>query len=699
MGMPLIVGLISLVLILLLIYKQVKQTAFGGVPEKTSLIYLIMGIFWILLSDKMLDIIVADAGRISNLQTYKGWFYVLITSVVLYLILSKYMKELDISRRELSVTSSELRQYGILIEEQMEEKEKSLKALNTSERRYKSLYEAISGGVIVQDRAGRVIDANDVAMDILGITKGDIETANLNGTIINCIYTDGRSLTRENQPAMMAIKTGKPVRNVTLGIMHPLTQQYRWILVNAQPVIDSDEAPREVVTTFLDITDLKSAEETILYQTYHDPLTGLPNRAHFNDKLTQLISRFHRRKKTFAILYIDLDRFKHINDSLGHNVGDEILKGVAELLRNFTCPDDTVARLGGDEFVLLLQDINHLEAVSKLAKEIINHFKIPIGVLNHEIHITPSIGIAIYPNDGSSTIDLLKNAEIAMYNAKASGKNKYIFYSKDLNEKVNQRHQLENSMRKALEREDFELYYQPQVDLLTNEIIGVEALIRWHHQDLGMILPTDFIPIAEETGLIIPMEEWVLKTACSQIEKWQKKYNRPLRLAVNISPHHFQHRNLLKTVIKTIHNTGFDGGLLELEITETAAMQNVEFTIKVIDDLRRMGIEICIDDFGTGYSSLGYLKKFTIQKLKIDRSFVKNLIENTNDAAITDAVIALAHSLNLLVVAEGVETEEQLKYLRNKKCDFIQGYYFKPPIPAKEMEELLASKLKTQLPL
>ncbi|WP_192929781.1 sensor domain-containing protein [Alkaliphilus serpentinus] len=689
MGLPIFLSLIPLFLIVFIMYKQAGRTSYGGVPEKTSLLYLTMGILWIILSDKVLNFIVTDKNRLTYIQTFKGWFYVVITTAILYLILSKYMEQLHKSHRELSITYSELKKYGIILQEQIEEKELSKRALDASERRYKSLYEAISGGVIVQDSTGKIIDVNNIAAEILGLSMEDMKGTTILDTEGSLIYPDGKILTKENHPAMLVMKTCKPIRNATIGIIHPTTKQYRWLLVNAQPILDKSNTPKEVVTTFIDITDLKSAEETIRYQSYHDPLTGLPNRTHFLDKLTQGIAHFYRKKKSFALLFIDLDRFKHINDSLGHNVGDDLLIKVAAKFKELLTPDDLVARLGGDEFVILLQNVTQSETPDLVAKEILNHFNKPLNLGTQEIHITPSIGIAIYPRDGGSPVDLLKNSELAMYKAKDSGKNKYNFYSEDLQKMVYQRHILENSMRKSLEREDFEVYYQPQVDITCNQIVGVEALIRWKHPELGMISPSHFIPIAEETGLIIPMEEWVLHTACNQVKEWQQKYNKSLRLAVNISPHHFQHENLLKTIIKTINNTNFCGNSLELEITETAAMQNVVFTIKVIENLRKMGIEICIDDFGTGYSSLGYLKKFTIHKIKIDRSFICNLTNNTNDAAITDAVIALSHSLNLMVVAEGVETEEQLELLRGKGCNYIQGYYFKPPIPAMEMEELL----------
>lgn len=393
-----------------------------------------------------------------------------------------------------------------------------------------------------------------------------------------------------------------------------------------------------------------------------------------------------------AVMLIDLDRFKVINDTLGHAIGDRLLQEVAQRLTGCLREGDTVARLGGDEFMLLLPGVEHTKSTIKIVQKILETFKSPFYFNDHELHITTSIGIALYPDDGEDAQTLLKNADTALHRAKEQGRNNYQFYTSTMNATALERLSLEGKLRHALEREEFVVYYQPQVSLSTGQIVGMEALVRWRHPDLGLIPPMKFIPLAEETGLIIPLGFWVLRTACAQNKAWQKAGYPPLRVAVNLSTRLFKQQTFIQVVAQTLHETGLDPDYLELELTEGIIMENIETTITTLKELKKMGVHISVDDFGTGYSSLAYLKRFPIDTLKIDRSFVLDITTDPDDAMIAMLIINVAHHLKLRVIAEGVETKEQLAFLRSHGCDEIQGYLFSRPLPAEEFVRLLQER-------
>ncbi|HWP46038.1 MAG TPA: EAL domain-containing protein [Candidatus Limnocylindrales bacterium] len=443
-----------------------------------------------------------------------------------------------------------------------------------------------------------------------------------------------------------------------------------------------------------ELAEVKQAAETIWQQVYHDPLTGLPNRMLFEDRLTLELAHARRDKQGLAVMFLDLDHFKLINDTLGHSVGDQLLQNVAHRLRDALRGTDTVARMGGDEFALLLTRVTHAENVARVTQKILHALKPPFNFGGYDFHITASIGITLYPSDGEDTQTLLKNADTALYRAKEQGRNVYQFYTPAMNAKTLERLTLETNLRRALERKEFVIYYQPRVKINTKRIIGMEALVRWQHPELGLISPVKFIPLAEETGLIIPLGEWVLRTACEQTKAWQEAGFPPLRVGVNLSARQFQQPNLVERVAQVLKETGLHPHYLELEITESAAMQNAEYTLPVLYHLKEMGIHISIDDFGTGYSSLSYLKKFPFHTLKLDQSFIRDLTTDPNDAMIAKVVITLAHGLKLEVVAEGVETQEQLNFLKQLQGDEVQGYLFSKPLPAEEFEELLRQEME-----
>jgi diguanylate cyclase (GGDEF)-like protein/PAS domain S-box-containing protein len=462
-----------------------------------------------------------------------------------------------------------------------------------------------------------------------------------------------------------------------------------WLTISA--ITDGQGATTHYVAVFHDITESKQNEAQIKYQAYHDALTGLPNRQLFNDRLSLALAHAKRHQLCVAVLFLDLDRFKNINDTLGHLLGDRLLQSVAERLCACVRNDDTVARLGGDEFTILLADISHPEQATLVAGKVVDAFKQPFQINGHELYSTPSLGISIYPMDGSETDVLMKNADTALYRAKAQGRNNYQLYTPAMNEMALERLQMENGLRRALEREEFVLYYQPRIDLATGATSSVEALVRWQHPQHGLVAPGQFIPIAEESGLIIPLGDWVLRTACAQARSWMAAGHPPVRVAVNLSARQFEQENPVELVATVLRETGLEAEYLELEITESVTMHHVDRSLAMLRELTHLGVRIAIDDFGTGYSSLSYLKKFPVDTLKIDQSFVRDLPEDQDAAAIAVAIIGLARALNLHVVAEGVENERQLAFMRAYLCDEIQGYIFSRPIPADELARTFLS--------
>jgi diguanylate cyclase (GGDEF)-like protein len=427
----------------------------------------------------------------------------------------------------------------------------------------------------------------------------------------------------------------------------------------------------------------------VQYLALHDPLTGLANRYLLEDRMKQTLSQALRHSESGAVFFLDLDHFKIINDSLGHAVGDHLLKQVANRLKDLLRKDDTVSRFGGDEFILLLPRIKGLNDAARLAKKIQQALAEPFEAEGSEVYLSFSIGISLYPHDSCEMKNLIQNADMAMYEAKKKGRNIFQFFKAEMTAAAQKRLVIESDLRLALERKEFELYYQPQVNLSTGQVTGTEALIRWRHPHLGIVSPDKFIPVTEETGQIEAIGEWVLRTACAQNKYWQDCGYAPMRVAVNVSGRQFRNPDFISTIDKILLETGMEAKWLEVELTENVLMENVEEIIVSLGELRTRNISLSIDDFGTGYSSLSYLKQFPINKLKIDRSFVMNVGKNVDDAAIVGAIIRLAIALDLEVVAEGIETIEQLDFLRTRECYGIQGFYFSPPVPAEELERIL----------
>jgi diguanylate cyclase (GGDEF)-like protein len=430
----------------------------------------------------------------------------------------------------------------------------------------------------------------------------------------------------------------------------------------------------------------------------HDILTDLPNRMVLKDRLTQAIATAHRNGTKVAILFLDLDQFKRINDSLGHAIGDKLIQSVAARLISCVRSTDTVSRQGGDEFIVLLSEIKHSTDAGITARKILTALTASHGVDRHHLHVAASIGVSTYPEDGEDAELLIKNADTAMYQAKQKGRNNYQFFKKDMNLRAVNRQFIEDGLREALESDQFVLHYQPKINLATGAISGMEALLRWMHPTSGLLRPLQFLPIAEDCGLILPIGRWVLKEACRQVREWIDAGLRVAPVAVNVSSLEFRSEGFLDNVRAILRETGLEPRYLELELTETVLMQHAESTVSVLSALKSMGVRLAVDDFGTGYSSLSYLKRFPIDSLKIDQSFVRDITSSTDDVPIIRAVITMGKSLRQRVVGEGVETEEQMAFLRANGCDEAQGYYLSLPLPAEHFVELLKPGIRSFIP-
>jgi diguanylate cyclase (GGDEF)-like protein/PAS domain S-box-containing protein len=464
-------------------------------------------------------------------------------------------------------------------------------------------------------------------------------------------------------------------------------------LTTKSPLRDGSGRVTSVLTTSLDITDRKRAESHLLHLAHHDTLTDLPNRTLLRDRLRRQIARTRRGDRMFALHLLDLDRFKGVNDVLGHELGDQLLKAVALRLTSSLGDTEVVARLGGDEFAILQTDVKRAEDVGELASWVLEFLAEPFVIDGHQVTTGASIGIAMHPTDGGDADALLKNADLAMYRAKAEGRSTYRMFAADMNTIAREAVVLETDLRQALARREFELHYQPQIDIRTGEIVGAEALLRWRRGGGSLVPPAEFLPQAEENGLIVPINEWVMREACAQAKAWERAGLPPIRMAVNLSPVQFAKQDVAQHVIEVLEQTGLEPSRLELELTENIVIQNNKSTSNNLRRLQELGVTFSIDDFGTGYSSLAYVKNFPVNRLKIDQGFIRNLENDVNDAAIVRAIVNLGHSLNLDVIAEGVERAEQLEILRKEGCDEVQGYFFSRPLPARDFVKLFGREL------
>jgi len=559
------------------------------------------------------------------------------------------------------------------------------KALQESEQRFRQLVAMSSDWYWEQDEqfrfthvTGDFTEKSGIATErVLGRRRWD--------------YVPALTDTELGRDHIATLEAHEPFRNLEYRVVDDNGEE-RWFCINGQPIFDEIGSFTGYRGTGSDITARKVTEQRVHHVAQHDVLTGLPNRSLLQDRLGQAVAYATRSGHPVWVMLIDLDRFKFVNDSMGHKAGDVLLMTVAARLRSSLRDTDTVARLSGDEFVVILSEHSDQPLTPDIVQRVMDSVAQPVILGTKEFFVTCSIGVAAFPSDGTPAENLIEHADIAMYRAKKLGRNNFQFYTPAMNEESLERVRIESALRNALERNEFVLHYQPQVDLQTGRIVGMEALIRWKHPELGMVPPSRFVGIAEDTGLIVPIGAWVMRTACAQNKAWQDAGLGKLRVAVNLSARQFSAADLLPGIEAVLIDTGLDPSCLELELTESLFMSDVTPAVELLHRMKSLGVNLSIDDFGTGYSSFSYLSRFPIDVLKIDRSFVNDITQDANDAAIVASIIALAHNLRLSVIAEGVETAEQLDYLRHQGCDEMQGYYFSKPLPAHEFEQLLRQR-------
>jgi len=563
----------------------------------------------------------------------------------------------------------------------------ALARLRESEERYSSTVELAAIGIAHVAADGRFIHVNRQVCEMLGYSRDELLEL---------------TIRQISHPEDMHV-TDRDVEQLRSGQVHSFKAEKRYLRKDGTPIWvrltvaskrGGDGLPLYDISIVEDISERRQAEERVQYLATHDEMTDLPNRTMFSQLLAHAIEQGRRYHRRFAVLFIDLDRFKIVNDSLGHEAGDELLTVMATRLRECLRSSDVVARLGGDEFVLLVEELSGRDAAAIVARNVLSAVIKPVVILGQECRVTASIGIAMFPEDAQDPKSLMKNADMAMYLAKEEGKNNYQFYSKDISAMSVERMTIETHLRHALERNELSLQYQAKVNIKTGEIRGVEALLRWRSPELGQVTPNRFIPIAEDSGLIVPIGGWAIKTACAQSAAWIRAGLPPVCMAVNLSPRHFRDPNLLDDIIRVLDETGIPPELLELEITESMIMHDIDQAVRKLCAIKELGVRLAIDDFGTGYSSLAQLKRFPIDTLKVDRSFIRDIPGDTEDRAITEAIIAIGRTLGVTVVAEGVETAEQQAFLSRHACDEMQGFYFSKPI----IPDAFAALLRTHVP-
>jgi diguanylate cyclase (GGDEF)-like protein/PAS domain S-box-containing protein len=562
------------------------------------------------------------------------------------------------------------------------ERERAQELVAAAESKFLGLVEqSLAGIYIIQ--GGRFVYVNLTMARIFGYTPEEILAL---PSVLHLVAEESRPLVTENLRRRLDGEA-EDIRYAFKG----LKKDGSLIDVEVQGKTVTIQGGRAVIGMILDVSEQRNALNRANYLAYYDVLTALPNRALFMDHLRLAMAGAKRHGTLMALFFLDLDNFKEINDTLGHNIGDQLLQGVAVRLLGCIRETDTVARLGGDEFAIIQADLAGIEGAGNLARQIIDSLSQPFLLGGREVFTSTSIGVTVYPIEDASPDQLLRNADMAIYAAKAQGRNNFQFFSAAMNVQAHKRMSLQNGLRRALERGELLLFYQPKIDLESGAIVGAEALLRWQHAERGFIPPLEFIPVAEESGLILPIGERALKMACQQGRSWQQAGLPPLSISVNLSVVQFRRQNVVEMVRSAVGEAGLDPRLLELEITESLLMESGAGMLKVLQELRDLGVRVSIDDFGTGYSSLNYLKRLPVDVLKIDRSFIDDIPDDPDDAAIAKAIISLSHHLNLKVIAEGVETREQAAFLRANGCDEVQGYFFSQPLPAAEFEALLGS--------
>ncbi|MDF2904483.1 MAG: hypothetical protein K0S25_2121 [Bacillus sp. (in: firmicutes)] len=669
-------------------FTNIDSISQQNIGMKICSIYALVGILWITFSDQFVVYLARDVDEMVLMSTYKGWGFILLTTLLLYILVQLFLQKivkingqlslsnqsLEASYEEIAASEEELREQYSLLEQQND-------ALYTSEQNFRSLFDNMLTGFIVyeiiyDDKANfigfRFLAVNPAFEKLTGLKKKDV----LGRTALEIFPQTGKLW---HDPFKVVADTGKPYSFTLFGYE---TGKY-FEGTAYRPTSD------RVAIHFFDCTARIKGQEEIEYMAYHDSLTQLPNRYFFQEHLRQALAANER----LAVILLDLDDFKLINDTLGHASGDELLQEISRRLLSILQTEDIVSRLGGDEFIVLITNPQSLEKLDDLAQKLSRAIYEPWYYNEVAYQVSCKIGIAQFPTDSCDADTLIKQADMAMYQAKEQDMGNYLFYQSSMKVKVAERMEIERELQVALSREEFVLHYQPQVDY-TGKILGVEALVRWQHPTKGLIPPMKFIPIAEESGLILPIGEWILKTACRQVGEWRKAGISPIAMSINLSARQFLQQDILDKISKIINESEVNPQQIVLEITETAAMKNAEKTVQILQELKSLGIRISLDDFGTGYSSLLYLKRFPVDSIKIDRSFIVDFSTDLEGASITKTIVSLAKNLKCKVVAEGVETIEQLNFLKELECEVMQGYLFSKPLPAQEITALLEETMK-----
>ena len=624
---------------------------------------------------------------VGDTVTLTGYIRFISVSIVVVLIAYFYEKTIQNTFEKLLIYMDKVEYLNKKLESKIEDALEKNSILNESYKQQAQVLEQVNDSVISTDLEGNIVSWNRGSQKMLGYTSDEVIGKNMS------IIHRKEDIKKNKEYAQKLLTSGAFSVNAYLV---KKSKDLVYVSIALSLLKDEHKNIIGLIGVSHDITQRKKDEEKLLeqrnrldHQAHHDALTGLPNRLLFNDRLEQSIQKAKRNSTKVALLFIDLDHFKEINDSLGHDVGDEILKVVTRRLSETMRGKDTLARLGGDEFTVIVEELKKGEDASLLAQKIIEVLSKPIVINDNILYVSSSIGISLYPDDGASTQNLLKFADAAMYKAKDEGRNNFQYYDSVMTELAFERVVMETSLREALKKREFLVYYQPQVDGKTNKLTGMEALVRWQHPTMGIVSPDKFIPLAESTGLIIELDRFVMKTAMTQISKWNSDGLKPGILAMNLAIKQLHQKDFIDMFKNLIKETGCKAESIELEVTESQIMINPEVAIQILNKVSDIGVQLAVDDFGTGYSSLSYLKKLPIDKLKIDKSFVDELPDDEDDVGIIKAVIALGKSLNLRIIAEGVENVEQKEFLVENGCENIQGYFYSKPVPADEMEKIL----------
>lgn len=647
---------------------------------KITLIYVITGALWILLSDEVLYQFMSNTQLLSMISMLKGWLYVLITGILLFFLILRSLKKIRSINLTIFKNYEELAAVYEELAASDQELHKQMEMLAESEERYRLVSEATNDGIWDEKQGDRYF--SERWYEIMGYSREDLEKIKDWMFLIH-----PEDIDTVKQKLIWHREHRNPNYRAEYRLRHK-NGSYRWILSRAKLIFGKKGEIARSAGSHTDITDLKEYQEQLKQLAFKDFLTSLPNRASFYQTVKKHLAEWPDRKMAF--MFIDIDNFKYINDTIGHPSGDELIRKAGERLMDLTDSGKSVYRIGGDEFVVFVHHYENTEEVEAFAEKVVRCFREPFELYNFTLSITASIGIALYPLHGSDADTLLKYADIALYKAKSNVRGRYVLYNKDMDERVKERMIMENELRSALDRNEFELYYQPQLDINTGKICAFEALLRWKNGKLGFVSPLKFINIAEETRLINPIGDWVLQNACGFLNTLHNQGYSGIRMSVNVSIIQLMQEDFTEKLMNILANTGINPEYLELEVTETVIIESYEIIKPKLEDLISKGIAIALDDFGKGYSSLGYLTQIPITTLKIDKSFVDSICSGKNDRSLANMIIVIGRRLGLSVVAEGVETEEQLEYLKRYNCHRVQGYYISKPLSYEEALGILS---------